>query len=253
MFLLICDIAINPTTGFPFDIENFENFIADVDVGIRFCRLTFALKEKNYLSYRLNNYSKEEYLYLCHELCEHTGYDHPAEALQEILSWKNSTEKFDTLMKEYENFDFSQSNQPIRVMFSHFVEFCEDKLNRPEFFCWPAKYLIGKNSNDDIKELWLKHLSIFGDHAYKKGVYPRLRSDRPKENVQKTFNDFYGGTALYDLTQQWILKDGGFKMNYNWLSNDFNENDIYEWANKTFQSVYGINLEEFKEENNSGI
>ena len=36
LFLLICDLAINPTAGFPFDIEDFENFIIDVDPGIRF-------------------------------------------------------------------------------------------------------------------------------------------------------------------------------------------------------------------------
>ncbi|TIO99458.1 MAG: hypothetical protein E5X90_23505, partial [Mesorhizobium sp.] len=31
LFLLICDLAINPTRGFPLDIEFFEDFIRDVD------------------------------------------------------------------------------------------------------------------------------------------------------------------------------------------------------------------------------
>jgi len=38
LFLLIVDLAINPTAGFPLDIESFENFIIDVDPGIRFMR-----------------------------------------------------------------------------------------------------------------------------------------------------------------------------------------------------------------------
>lgn len=36
LFLLLCDIAINPTNGFPLDIYDFENFIIKNDPGIRF-------------------------------------------------------------------------------------------------------------------------------------------------------------------------------------------------------------------------
>ncbi len=39
LFLLICDLAMNPTRGLPIDIEVFENFIRDVDVGVRFTLL----------------------------------------------------------------------------------------------------------------------------------------------------------------------------------------------------------------------
>ncbi|WP_180085128.1 hypothetical protein [Acinetobacter sp. YH12145] len=253
LFLLICDLAINPSVGFPFNIEKYENFITDVDVGIRFCKLTVALREKIYLIDRLNDYSKQEYLYLSYELCEHAGYTHPSLLLDKILSWENKSDKFVSLMKEYESFEFDLSNQPIRVMFSHFIEFCKDKSLRPEFFCWPSKFLISQGSNQEFKELWLKHLSLFGDHPYKKGVYPRLRNDRKQENVQKTFNDFYGGTALYDLTRQWILIDGDFKLNYNWLSENYIEKDIFEWANETFKSVYSIDLREFENFNHNNI
>ena len=247
-FLLICDIAINPTRGFPLDIENFENFITDVDVGIRFCRLTKALSEKKYLIYNLKNYSKTEYMYFCHELCEYSGYDHPILALSKILEWKGCSTKFQELIEEYESYDYNQANQPIRVMFTHFVAFCQDKINNPEFFCWPFQYLVGENVSSEINKIWLRHLSLFADHPIKKGVYPRLRKDRQRVNIQKTFNDFYGGTALYDLTRQWILTDGDFKFNYDWLSDSLLEKNIYEWASKSFKSAYGVGLEEFKDD-----
>ncbi len=36
LFLLICDLAINPTRGLPLDFEALEDLIIDVDPGARF-------------------------------------------------------------------------------------------------------------------------------------------------------------------------------------------------------------------------
>ena len=36
LFLLVCDLATNPSEGYPFDLQCFESFIVSVDPGFRF-------------------------------------------------------------------------------------------------------------------------------------------------------------------------------------------------------------------------
>jgi hypothetical protein len=62
----------------------------------------------------------------------------------------------------------------------------------------------------------------------------------------QTFNRFYGTMTLYDLTRQWILKDGPFIYDYRWLSEIYSQEHTDAWANNTFKQVYGVTLHEFE-------
>jgi hypothetical protein len=62
LFLLICDLAINPTGGFPCDIQNFETFILDTDPGIRFSFLCLAANNNPEVLSAIKDYSREEYV-----------------------------------------------------------------------------------------------------------------------------------------------------------------------------------------------
>ena len=48
LFLLVCDLSINPTNGFPLDIYDFENFIHKNDPGQRFLTLCIEIGKKSY-------------------------------------------------------------------------------------------------------------------------------------------------------------------------------------------------------------
>jgi hypothetical protein len=78
LFLLIVDLAINPTAGFPLDIESFENLIIDVDPGIRFMRLSQSVRDHHpELLGRITEYSRQEYMSVADVLTKTCGYDHP--------------------------------------------------------------------------------------------------------------------------------------------------------------------------------
>jgi hypothetical protein len=68
LFLLICDLAINPTRGFPLDIEHFDHFINDVDVAVRFTVLSLAVPQLPHLRSAIQGYSREEYVEVSEEL-----------------------------------------------------------------------------------------------------------------------------------------------------------------------------------------
>lgn len=246
LFLLLCDLAINPSRGLPLEVEVFEDFILDVDVGVRFTRLCLAVKDRPHIRHAITSCSKDEYVAVSKELTELTGYDHPIAGLEAVLNWLDKAPGLPKLMEEYRTFEYGKANLPIRVFLSHFVAFCKDKLEHPEFFCWPSIYLTNKKDKAESREIWLRHLSLFGDRGDKAGVYPRKWPNRPEASVMRTFKSFYGTMALYDLTRQWILEDGPFVCDFSWLSENYSQADADAWGNDSFKQIYGITLDEFE-------
>lgn len=244
IFLLICDLAINPTRGFPLDLECFENFIDDVDVGVRFTRLCRALRELPHLKTAIAEYSREEYVAVSEELTTRAGCDHPLAALAKIAEWwKHLSVR--QLMDEHKTFEFRKINLPIRVFFSHFLSFSADRLQHPEFFCWPGIWKTSARTQSDPTNLWLRHLSLFTDRGEKLGVYPRRWPSRSDEAVMETFKSFYGWKAFYDLTRQWILLEGPFVCDYRWLFESYSQERADAWAEDSFQQAFGVSLSDF--------
>ncbi len=246
LFLLICDLAINPTRGFPLAIEVFEDFIRDVDVGVRFTLLCRAAAQLPHLKSKITEYSKEEYISVSEELTALVGYDHPITALSRISQWLEHAPDLPKLMKEYETFNYDSENLPNRVFLSHFVAFCQDRLEHPEFFCWAGTYMSGQRSLSNWQGLWLRHLSLFSDRGDKHGVFPRKQPGRSEYAVMTMFNQFFAWLPVYDLTRQWVLKDGPFVYDFEWMSEKPDEARSKVRADDVFEQVYGVAPDEFE-------
>lgn len=246
LFLLICDLAINPTRGIPLEIVNFADFIRDVDVGMRFTLLCEAVAVLPHLKQTIVEYSKSEYISVSSELTTAVGYDDPIMGLRAINEWLEKAPGLPKLMDEYRIFEYALANLPLRVFLSHFIAISRDKLDHPEFFCWAGIYMSGQRRMIAWQELWLRHLSLFSDRGDRAGVYPRRRPDRSEDAVKKTFRQFYGNMALYDLTRQWILFDGPFVSEYRWLYEHYDQARAEAWGNEVFKAVYGVMLDEFE-------
>lgn len=246
LFLLVCDLAINPTRGFPLEIDSFEHFIQEVDVGMRFTNFAICVARQPHLKKAIRDHSREEYAAVATDLCDMCGYDHPFVALAEISKWRSTSSKIQALMGEHKTFEYSLENLPLRVLLSHFVAFSSDKLIYPHFFCWPARWMTGSRSDGKLTELWLRHLSLFSDRGDRPGVYPRHWPERDPTAVHSMFERFYSNVSLYDLTRQWILSDGPFKIDLEWLSQSYNQVDADKWAGDVMHAAYGVRLEEFE-------
>ncbi|MBP2532568.1 hypothetical protein [Agrobacterium tumefaciens] len=246
LFLLVCDLSINPTRGFPFDVETFEDFIVDVDVGVRFTNLCFAAKKLPHLHSAIVDYSKEEYASVADELTQAVGYDHPLAALKEINKFATVLEEGRKMIEDQRTFAYPAENLTVRFLVSHFLAFSQDRYLHPEFFCWPGIWKSRAGLGDRATTLWLKHLAPFGDRGDKEGVYPRKWPNRDDSIIMKTFHDFFGTMAIYDLTRQWILYDGPFVKDFRWLMENYDQEQVDKWANDSFSKVYGVNLSDFE-------
>src|SRR5260370_40332907 len=144
LFQLVCEIAINPGAGFPLPLQVFTTFIEDVDPGIRFlflCR-TIATKRRD-LAGAIRQYSRAEYAEVSEALTRHLIVDSPLAIAETVTRWMRNSDPVKALMGEYRPFDYPPGNLPVRRFFSHFSAFSEDKLAKPEFFCWPGAWMTG--------------------------------------------------------------------------------------------------------------
>jgi hypothetical protein len=247
LFLLICDLSINPTRGFPFDIGSFEDFILDVDPGTRFAVLCRAVGEaRPDLLTAIKHYSIEEYVDVSNALCEVTGYDHPMKALQEISEWPDCLPKVAQVMKERETFNYERLNLPLRVIISHFIGFCRDKYEHPEFFCWAGAWMTGARAGAKTEELFLRNLSLYSDRGDDDGIFARRFPDKDPEGILRTYNAFYTGNMVYDLTRQWVIQDGPFKYDYSWLTQKHSTETMAEAVKKIFENVFGRHPDSFE-------
>jgi hypothetical protein len=240
LFLLICDVALNPGSGFPFPLVHYPSFIRDIEPGARFvglCRLA-RLKHPEVLD-AIREYSHEEYEAISRKLCGAMVEHSPLEIAREFSRWIELPE-FSPLMSEYAGFRFEKGNLAGRIIFAHFLAFMRDKFARPEFFCWPGAWMAGQRVSQDAATLFDRHSALFVDKEDDDGVYPRLLTGRSESDIQEAFHDFYAHNVIFDLTRQWITEPGLFKFAFRWLSQKGTEGEIQAFAERSFESVYGV-------------
>ena len=245
LFLLVCDLAINPGSGFPFHVSpNFETFVEDVNPGARFCMFSRIVVWKGLATKAaVRDFSKTEYEALSAELCQTAKERTPLEIAKTFAKSFAPSGAWANLREEYESYSFGPANYALRHLFAHFLAFQEDKAQRPEFFCWPGAWLAGERVTSDAQVLFDKHGALFVDKEDHDGIFARTQRWRNEEAVQKTFETFYHNTVIYDLTNQWISKDGPFSYDLTWLQPDASTEDMKDYLRKKFHMVFGVDTE----------
>ncbi len=241
IFLLICDISLNPSEGFPFKVSDVERFVKDADPKYRFLIMCGAAAENiNELRALISEYSRDEYIAAADLLTSSWGYSHPLAIPEEVWNWYEGQESISELVQEKEGFNFKMENLAVRLLFSSFVSFNLDKYNSPEFFCWTGFHLA--KSSDYLKdsELWLKHSCPFADKEDDNGVFVREVPGVEADEVLAAYNQFYASCLTFDMTRQWVLSDGPFEYDYSWLTERDDPADIEKKVKELFKGLYGV-------------
>lgn len=244
LFLFICDMAINPTVGFPAPVRSYEKFYLEADPGIRFAMLCEAVIKDPSLRELVQDYSSDEYRELARRFGGLSGLgDHLAD-MGRFRDGVEGSKDAQALMDEHKNFQFSDRNIVLKLLTGEFISFVNDRIDYPEFFCW-AGYWLNQGSSQGPRELWLSHLSLFSDKADDDALYPRKHPGRAEQNVLETFNQFFASMIFYDLTKQWALLPGPFRFDYSWLTLDADDPDFQKRVNDIFRKHYDVNLADF--------
>jgi hypothetical protein len=245
LFLLVCDLAINPASGFPLPVVNFESFILDVSPGGRFtlfCRL-IALRFPD-LKNAVRDCSRSEYEEIGGRLCEAAKEVPPLLISQFFGRCFASDGHLSNLREEYQNYVFEPTNFVLRYLFAHFLAFHEDKFKRPEFFCWPGAWMAGDRVDESVLELFDRHGALFVDKEDDDAVFPRLQPGRDEAVVGQAFNAFYQHTVVYDLTNQWISRSGPFRYDIDWLKPSASPDQMKEFLRGNFRAAFQFDPED---------
>jgi hypothetical protein len=246
LFLLICDISINPGDGFPFDIYHFESFVISTDPGTRFFLLTEAVCDKHPdVKGMIREYSASEYYYVSKLLCDEIVVHTPLQCSEKVVSWANTCVTLKAIMDEESSFAFSDLNLPIRMLFSRFIRFNEDKLKHPEFFCWTGAWAAGERCSETTFKLFSSNQALFSDKA-DGDIYPTKIPGKEETLVMSAFNRFYSWNVVYDLTRQWVMDSGNFTFDYYWLTSKHDQDELKKWASDHFKFVFGVSPDEFE-------
>jgi len=240
LFLLICDLAINPVEGFPCDIYDFENFVHVNDPGIRFDLLCRSVANQPAgFEKRLSDYSRDAYMEVSMLLMADVELTHPVNGWERVKSWVASSERVRVLINEKSKLRYQHRNIVYRVLLSHFISFNLDKLKSPELFCWPGYWKANAGSNAEIEEMWLRNLSLFSDKPDDDGIFIRQFPGIEDDALTETLNLFFGNNVLFDLSRQWMLQDSDFSFDFSWLSKH-DEAEWRAWAERMFEKQYGV-------------
>lgn len=245
LFLLVCDLSINPGAGFPFSIsQEFQSFIDDANPGHRFILFCRLIAEKfPHFKKSIIRHDRNEYEEITSELCQAAKQIDPLTIANKFAGWFTVTGQFSGLLEQYNKYEFDKKNFVIGHLFAHFLAFQADKAKHPEFFCWPAAHMVDKEISMQSQALFERHSALFVDKADDDGIFARLQKNRDDTAVQKTFNDFYHNAVLFDLTNQWISQKGPFQYDVQWLKTSASKVEMQRWLQSQFTNATGLDPE----------
>ncbi|OBW39903.1 hypothetical protein AB670_03749 [Chryseobacterium sp. MOF25P] len=250
LFLLVCDIAINPVEGFPSDIMDYESFIICSDPGIRFTLLcSFISKDKDKWTTAVQDYSRQEYIDLSEQLCEYIVCLPPLVGSAIVADWAEEHTSIRDLLKEESEMKFKPENLSIRLFTAKYIRFQEDKIKYPNVFCWIGRSMTGKVHKDldlsVVEKIFNRHQALFID-VIGGEIRPTIFDDHHEENTMETFQTFYAFNTTYDMTFKWITEKGPFKYDYHWLTTKYSDQEMKDWVRNHFKATYSIFPEELK-------
>lgn len=242
LFLIVCDISINSNNGFPLKVYDSLRFVHKNDPASRFYELCLVIsKNRDYYSTKVNEYSKEEYIFLSKELNEAIGCKCSYNSILEVLKWKDN-KTIEKLLEEEEQELYNNANLPVRVLFSKYIRYQEDKYKNPNFFCWPGYHTI-KNNNITISDaltLFQKHHALYVDD-FDGEIKPTLYKNKNPNNIYISFNTFYSFNIMYDLAWKWVGEDGDFDLSYGWLLGE--RADMFKTSiRERFEKQYNVDM-----------
>lgn len=249
LFLLVCDLAINPSDGFPFDISHFESFHESNNPGVRFYVMSRQIARTPALLTSLSRLTADEYLEVSNALCKPLVCKNPVEIACRVLEWVENSDTLKALLEEERTYAFKDANFPVRVCFAKYLRFAEDRVRRPEFFCWPALHFVdGGPTKFDLQEaktLFNRHGPMFLAHLDGE-IRPALTGRHDEAAIQKVFNTFFGANIIYDMVRQWTVNDGPFGYDYSWLTDTYTPDRIKPFADERFMGVFGVEPDSFQ-------
>ncbi len=255
LFLILCDISLNPSAGYPDEMVNYRGLLFEISPGIRFLQGCEILGHQHDLCRRLCGEVRPldggAYDKVSQAICSVMGVKTPRETARTIVELAARMPSVAALKKDFTGsckFEpNSAGSMPIRYTFLKHLLLMEDKSMHPEIFCWPAWHfaLLGRKSResfDSAKMLLRRHAPPFVSYGMKSPVRYTPQDGADPAGLERVVAAYFKWMVIYDLYTQLIARDGKFCFNYAWLDSTKDQEWYRGWAAKNFSDLIGCDI-----------
>jgi hypothetical protein len=210
LFLLLCDLAIHSSAGYPLAIPDALDLVRDNHPGCRFARLCVAARDrKQDLLAALTRLSIGAYQEAATILTEPLGWLPPDEVARKIHEAYQRTAGGERLLEERWRGEFGPLDVPAKFILSEHIQFAELKAGCPHFFCWPGVYLTSDLADDSAEVGALQHLleltsPPFYATSEQSGVDTVSIHGLSTPQAKNVADRYFQNQATVDLFRQWI-------------------------------------------------
>lgn len=220
LFLLLCDIALNPSSGYPDPIDPSRDSVRDLHPGIRFLRLCGEVERDRTIVREVEKVGYKSYVNASRRLCERLDWLDPVTVGQHCLARGAKISGWAELQQQFEMCDFGSEDVPIRFYMGKHLEFLEIKVECPHFYCWPARFLTFSDDHcheaAPFQELLSWSMPPFVTSSLTTGVDATNLTFGTKARRSQFVNSYFATLVLYDMVRQWISNRGAFRFDYKW-------------------------------------
>jgi hypothetical protein len=245
LFLLVCDIALNPSAGYPDDIDPRRDFVRDYHPGMRFVRLCDEVKQCHAILDEVEKVGRSSYLNASQRLCSKLKWADPVSAAERCLAAGRKMTGYAQMRRQFEECDFGAEHVPVRFYMGSHLEFLERKIECPHFFCWPARFLAITKGQEQEAFAFQAMLSWsappFVTSSFKSGVDATNLEFGDPQKRHRFGTNYFATIALYDMVRQWISNRGKFRFDYSWKES-FSESD-QRTLGQQFEKSFGFSHE----------
>ncbi len=246
LFLLLCDIALNPAEGYPCPVTEDGEFLYRTHPGSRFLSLCSAVTKHLEVVGLVEQPTFENYRLASELLCAEVNWPTPAQVAAEVTTAFERMSDFESLENHLYGGNYGTSEVPTRFLCAQHYSLMESKAQVPAFFCWPAWFLATKDETEletnGVGELYSLHQAPFLASSLTSGV-DTVQIDGMSQQLKAQLTNVYFGThALYDLIRQWMYFRTPFQIKYNWKL-ELTPEEI-QHVRRTFTTNFGIDLSE---------
>jgi hypothetical protein len=250
LFLLICDIAINPSEGYPCPISDYSRFIENISPGIRFIFASNVLQKLKELVNIPKDLNRKEYDYITSAICSSLNWHTPQEAAKNAYNAINKSPYIKNFYEDAKKDIFEITNFSVRLYYARHLDFMFSKSSKPEFFCWPERYMVhnpSKENSSGIEEarnLFEQHNCpfIWNPITERLEAHTNLAS-QPSKRVE-TLSTYFRWQANFDILRQWTVRNGDFSFRFCWVDKEKEENECKRWVNEDFVNNFGCKIDD---------
>jgi hypothetical protein len=248
LFMVVCDIALNPSVGYPEDISNYEQFVEDVSPGIRFMVAANVVRRLPGLTRKLRRLNGEEYDEVAGSICDLMGTRTPRENAEAIVRMSEGMPTTNELNKEMTVGVMKPNSMPIRFCFAKHLNLMKDKADYPQYFCWPSVSWSEFNGPSDLDSLNLfyRNSCPFVRTSLAGEVRPNLNQFVNPKSAGELVATYFRWQIIYDLVRQWISEDGPLKFDYQWMDPGKGPKEFRDLVAEDFARAFGCDLESIR-------